>query len=306
MTTRPFPAGPVPLAPPAGLRRRYSVTSDVLGFRRCSRQYGAFRVYQFAPAQQTQLFYGTIVHQVLDRAHAHYHGVPDPRTKGNLPSDTDVDKYFDEVEQGLRSRGVCAGSRGERDRALRVVKYFNLLEGPALYPRVVDTEHRLQADNGTHVLFGVVDLLVNSAGTASTAASCEIWDYKGSSRLHMTKRELESYEFQMRVYAHLYEQRHGVRPAKAILYFMNELDGAKPPSSRPANAVLEVTLSRIDITRAVSEFTKTVHDIEQARLADAWPAATPHDISAQTCAVCDLRWDCTTASQNGCGALRYP
>jgi len=223
-----------------------------------------------------------------------------------LPSDADIDIYFDEVEQGLKSRGIRAGSLGERDRARRVLRYFNQLEGATLYPRVVDTEHRLQADNGNHVLFGVVDLLVRSGAGSGNPATCEIWDYKGSSRLNMTRKELESYEFQMRVYAHLYERRHGVRPDKAVLYFLNELDGATPPVTRPVNAIFEVSLDLGDVSLAVAEFAQTVQDIEQARAANVWPPATMTEISPQTCAVCDLRWDCSTAAQNGNGTMRCP
>ena len=306
MTTKPFPPGPIPLAASSGTRRRYSVTVDVLGFRRCPKQYGAFRVYQYAPAQQTQLFYGTIVHQVLDRAHAHFHGSNDPALRGTLPSDADIDAYFDEVKAGLRKRGIRAGSASEATRARQVLKYFNQLEGPTLYPRVVDTEHRLQADNGNHVLFGVVDLLVRPGVSDSTPDTYEIWDYKGASRLNMTRKELESYEFQMRVYAHLYERRHGVRPDKAVLYFLNELYGATAPTTRPVNAVLEVSLAPGDVSQAVVEFARTVRDIEQARATDLWAPPLPSQIAAQTCAVCDLRWDCQTANQNGNGTLRYP
>ena len=55
-------------------RRRYSVTSDILAYQQCSIQYGAYAVRRYEPALVVQLFYGTIVHQVLDRAHAHFQG----------------------------------------------------------------------------------------------------------------------------------------------------------------------------------------------------------------------------------------
>ena len=79
----------------------YSVTSDVVAFRRCPRQYGAFRVQNYAPAHQTQLYFGTIIHQVLDRCHSHYHGIIDPTTAGLIPdngailSDDIIRDYFE-------------------------------------------------------------------------------------------------------------------------------------------------------------------------------------------------------------------
>src|SRR5262245_18776174 len=98
-------AGPlsgITVAAPTGpnIKRRYSVTQDIVGFRRCSRQYGEIHVHKYAPAHQTQLYFGTVLHQVLDRCHAHFHGVLDPKTKGTLPgagvviSDATVDAHL--------------------------------------------------------------------------------------------------------------------------------------------------------------------------------------------------------------------
>ncbi len=315
------------------IKRRYSVTSDVVGFRRCARQYGAFRIHNYAPAYQTQLYFGTIIHQVLDRCHIHYHGGVNPSTKGSLPDDglilnnseivdyfdevrdaervkssmptapSDIISYFIEVENGLKSRGIRAITRDLRLQAVRILQYFNALEGPVLYPRVIDTEYRLQADRNTHILRGVVDLLVDTSSHTGDPADCEIWDYKGTSYLKLTADDLKTYKFQMLVYAWLYEQKHGVRPRQANLYFLNELDGKTPPKKRPINALLSVDLESYAIKEAVDQFTQTVTEIEQARKLDQWPPAKPGTISeVQDCAICDLRWDCSTPTVK----LRYP
>ena len=76
-------------------RRRYSVTSDILAYEECSIQYGAFAVRRYEPALVVQLFYGTIIHQVLDRAHAHFRGELDV-PQGTLPNDSDIERYFEQ------------------------------------------------------------------------------------------------------------------------------------------------------------------------------------------------------------------
>lgn len=318
------------------VKRRYSVTADVVGFRRCPRQYGAFRVQNYAPAHQTQLYFGTIIHQVLDRCHNHYRGDPDPSTKGFIPDNgrvladdeieaffnemrraqrdgmsipqapSEIVRYFVEVENGLKSRGIWAISPEVRVKAIRVLQYFNALEGEELYARVKDTEHRLQADRGDHILNGVVDLLVDSPDTTDDPAECEIWDYKGTERIYLTPQDRRTYEFQMRVYAQLYQLKHGVRPKKAVLYFVNDLDGRTVPTERPKNALLSVSLDPGEITEAVNEFTKTVAEIEAARQDQKWPPANPGEISEQDCAICDLRWNCPTPNDGKGVALRYP
>ncbi|MDJ0578634.1 PD-(D/E)XK nuclease family protein [Crocosphaera sp.] len=333
---KPFENISIPSPNIPNIKRRYSVTQDIVSFRRCPRQYGTFNVHKYAPAYQNQTYFGTILHQVLDRCHTHFHGKIDPSTKGSLPdnrkilSDQEILEYFNdlqkaeteknkkpippskiiqyfiEVDNGLKSQGIRNIPQETRLKAVRLLQYFNALEGSTLYPRVKDTEHRLQADRTDHILHGVVDLLVDSENLEANPADCEMWDYKGSSLLGVNTKDLENYEFQMRVYAKLYELKHGVFPRKAILYFLNELDGSTCPSQRPKNALLEVSITSNEIDDAVKEFATTVLKIEEARLNDQWNPATPGDISEKDCTICDLRWDCKTPN-NGQGVkLRYP
>src|SRR5690606_22731769 len=147
--------------------------------------------------------------------HTHYHGVIDATTAGRIPDDgrvlsddelgsyfddvraaqaegneippppTDIVGYFFEVENGLKSRGIRAITPDLRLKALRVLQYFNALEGPDLYPRVIDTEHRLQADRENHILHGVVDLLINAENGGDAPGECEIWDYKGTDPMRL-------------------------------------------------------------------------------------------------------------------------
>lgn len=335
----PFRGLVVPPATAPNIKRRYSVTQDVVGYRRCPRQYGAFKVHNYAPAHQTQLYFGTILHQVLDRCHGHFHGMMDPATAGTLPDNgqilpdaeieryfrdvrtsldndlpppsppTDLIRYFLEVEDGLKSQGIRAITSDLRVKALRILQYFNTLEGPDLYPRVRDTELRLQADQHTHILNGVVDLLVENPGV-DDPGECEIWDYKGMSRIGLLRVDLETYLFQMRVYAQLYQLKYGVLPKRVVLYFLGELDGPTPPTARPVNATLELDIHngmRADeILEAMQAFDTTVHDIEHSRATDQWPCAAPGNISEQDCAICDLRWDCATPNGGHGVALRYP
>lgn len=292
----------VPFAAPTQSRRRYSVTADILAYQQCSLQYGAFAVRRYEPALVVQLFYGTVIHQVLDRAHAHYRGelgVP----AGTLPTDADIEQYFTEVENALIARRIRA-VQSVRDQAKSILKRFNSLEGPVLYPRIIDTECRLQADQGQYILHGNVDVLV--ASNVSTGNAAEIWDYKGANRPSLADPEYQRYVFQMQVYADLYRQKTGTAPSRAILYFLNELNGDPAPTSRPVNALLEVNLDPILVQQALQAFGQTVQQIEGCRTTRTWPdpAVAPAE---KTCSACDLRWNCNAAANLGRQyPLQYP
>ncbi len=287
------------------IKRKYSVTADVLSYRRCPRLYASLAVRGFSPAQPSQRYVGSIIHQVLDRAHLHYAGKIDPQTKGKIPSEEDIESYFEKVENALRAHGIRPFSPNLSDYVLGVLKKFNEIEGNELYPRVIDTEHRLQSDRGNYILHGVVDVLVSGHENPTSQESVEIWDYKGTKRPKQStkfgNRILEDYTFQMQVYASLYNSRNGHYPVKGVIYFLGELS-EENINSRPPEAVLEVPVDPPEMNKALSSFDRTVQDIETSREKDEWnPPEGGHETAGkETCDACDLRFSCPKERE------RYP
>ena len=76
------------------IKRRYSVTANVLSFKRCSKQYGFISERKYEPALVVQLYYGTIIHQVLDKAHNHYTIESNRGNDNPFASDHDIEQYF--------------------------------------------------------------------------------------------------------------------------------------------------------------------------------------------------------------------
>lgn len=274
---------------------RLSLTADIVGYRRCPRQYGYFVEKGFVPAHTVQIFYGTIVHEVLDRAHHHYKGFDDPKTEGKIPDEQDIERYFIEVEASLKARGIRAINRRLRDQALDVVKRFNRIEGPYLYPLVVDTEHRVRGTRGHYLMEGVVDVLIGSDADLrdppEDPSEWEIWDYKGQRR-PKKGADLRSYIYQMQVYSALYKIKNGCLPKAAKLYFLNELRSVT--TSPPSSAVLEIPISTAEIDRALKEFDKTAAHIEKSVEEERWssPSSRRAKEIEETCVICDIRWSC--------------
>jgi hypothetical protein len=276
----------------------------VLSFQRCSRQYGHFAVRGYEPAHTVQIYYGTVIHQVLDRAHAHYRGLIDPALQGKFPSDEDIQRYFEEVDQALSLRGIKAIRPAERNAALRRLQLFNRIEGPSLYPRVRDTEHRLQSDRGDYLLHGTVDVLADDPNWLP-GMGAEIWDYKGGKRPNPNSENFRQYEFQMLVYAELYRERNGVYPTSAILYFLGELDSSATTLVRPASALVSVPLRQNRIVVALETFARTVGDIETCRVTNTWPSpGRGQEPEIQTCDICDIKWNCPSVGSRY--PMRYP
>jgi len=295
----PFPKKLVVAEVSTPTRPRFSLTSDIIAFRKCRRQYGYFGNDGFVSAQAVQIFFGQVIHQVLDRCHRHYSGLF-AHPKGTMPTDTDVETYFAEVEQALRAHGIRPASPVVADQARQVLKTFNRLEGPTLYPRVIDTEYRLESERTNYVLRGVVDVLASDA-----AGQPEIWDYKGTDMPPLSSTSLRDYEWQMSVYAELYKVKSGRYPARAVLYFLNELKlklGAPPITTRPARAVYVVDFYRDGmeadgtptlVRQGLDAFDLTAADIMNCKLLQRWDAPASTNLpDEKTCDICDIRWSC--------------
>ena len=293
-------------------RPRFSLTSDIIGFRKCRRQYGFFGHDGFVPAQAVQIFFGQIIHQVLDRCHRHYSGLFG-HPKGTMPSEADIANYFAEVEQALKAHGVRPASPAVADQAKQVLNTFNRIEGPVLYPRVIDTEYRLESERNNYILRGVVDVLA-----ADQQGEAEIWDYKGTDMPPLSSSSLRDYEWQMSVYAELYKVKAGRYPARAVLYFLNELktkEGDPSLTKRPKRAFHVVDFMRDGmeedgtptlVKQGLDAFDITAADIMACKHIQQWSAPTGGDTpDEKTCDICDIRWNCKTHSV-GKYKLRMP
>lgn len=288
----------VPLVAGTPARPRFSLTSDILSYRRCRKQYGAFGQDGFVPARATQAFFGSAIHQVLDLCHRHY-----SQGSGALPDDNDIDHYFTEVANALRSHGIRPASGSVSDKAREILKRFNTLEGPHLYPRVRDTEFRMESERPNYVLRGVVDVLASDPNDPQDPSKMEIWDYKGSRLPRASDPRMKEYEWQMTVYAELFKRKNGAYPKRAILYFLNELDINPAPAQRPLRAVHIVNFDQASVDKALTEFDATADEIIQCDAQNTWPMPQVAP-DKETCDICDLRWNCTT--KNGPYKLRMP
>lgn len=257
------------------LKRPYSITGDILAYRRCKRQYGYFNEHGFTPARATQLFFGRVVHETLDLAHKYYRGELEEGTEGEVPSDEQIEEFFTRVADSLRAQNMEISEEAEAE-ALRYVQRFNREEGPRLYQYVDDTEHPLRTDRDDYILEGVVDVLLRDD------ESVEIWDYKAGQR--PDESELEDYETQLYTYATLYRERNnGELPDRGVIYFLGE--------ETRDEAQFVIDFEGVDIDESLEDFERTVREIKRSRENQDWENIEDPP-SEQTCQACEIKRNC--------------
>jgi len=307
------------------VKRSYSVTSDILSFRICPRQYGMYNHRGYKPAHNIQFWFGLIVHQVVKKLHMHYQGIFDESQVGEIPTEADVRVYFDRVKNNLATIGIRAMNEQESQHAFLIIKEFNRIEGPEFYPKIIETEYTFQNHFEDHILEGVVDVLksgdTNDPILLEGFDNVEIWDYKAARspvrKLNASKgsarereremRKLQNYRYQMLVYANLYWLKTGRYPRYGRLYFMNELSEAIPDVEKRARALYTIDFTDpvevACIEEAMEDFGETIAAIERCRECDRWlPPAAEEIADRETCDGCDLRWNCASVTYKP----RYP
>ena|GEM_PF-1782554 len=235
----------------SNLKRRYSITGDILSYSLCKRQYGFFNELGFVPSYEANWSYGRLVDETLDQAHRHYRGELPEKDGGDIPTDEEIENYFEEVINALRAQSVYKINDKAAESVKKRIKRFNREEGPKLYPNIVDTEHRLQSTMDQYILEGLVDVLITEEDKV------EIWDYKASKRPQDDNTKFENYSSQLKTYAELYKQSSGNYPDRGIIYFIGGTN------NKDAKYVVEFEPHKVQ--QFIKKFQRTVQDIESDR-----------------------------------------
>lgn len=312
----------IPKKPFTPKTNSYSLTSDVLSYRRCPRQYHLLQQMKFSPSTSTQLYFGTIIHQTLDAAHYHFKEKLKETGHGEIPTNAELFSYFRSVDEGLYRQDKTPFSTGrvrkltsEHDEKLSSLTYddlkveigiekasafvrlrlFNNLFGDELYPKVIDTEYRLNITNNEHNITGVVDVLKYDED-----AHVEIWDYKSYKKSVFDKNNegqfinpiAKDVVMQMCLYCHMYNIRSGLNPSKAVIVCIGDLDPKLPEDEQPRDILFSEfdSVSEPSISAAMYEFEQTIAQIESSEENNSWPSGP--DTDENTCAACPIRWSC--------------
>lgn len=235
---------PVYIVPP------YSLTGDILSFKRCGLQYRYLNGSALPPSRPVQLWFGEFIHAVMEMAIKYYQ----EGRYGALPWPEDViDNISDVIIARLANEGKTPRSRNvEKVARARVKVSINEL-GPILFPLVSTPEvplsgtrlmpepcrHRAEyyevtgrIDIITNLQMNaletgvnqIVDLVREFLPTVSNESFEVIVDYKGMRRPPTDSTYWNLYEWQLQTYAWIRQkQPDSLRVRAGLIIFVNEL-----------------------------------------------------------------------------------
>lgn len=162
----------------------YSLTGDLLSFRRCARQYRYYNGSALPPSRPVQMWYGEFVHGVMEATFRYWKATrkappfPWPCTmrpyRDAEPNwdDHDIGQFADKVERSLAAQGKTARSRDTRESAYERVRIAVNILGPSLFPLISSAEEKVigtrsikfstplsDARSAIYEVHGVVDVI---------------------------------------------------------------------------------------------------------------------------------------------------
>jgi len=228
----------------------YSLTGDILSFRRCGLQYRYLNGSALPPSRPVQLWFGEFIHAVMEMAIRNYQ----EERYGALPWSEDViDNISDIIIARLANEGKTPRSRRVENVARARVKVSINELGPILFPLVSAAEvplsgtrampgscrHRADYYEVTGRIDIITNVQMNALGTGANQIADlvqeflptlnnepfeVIVDYKGMRRPATDSTYWNLYEWQLQTYAWIRQkQPDSLRVRAGLIIFINEL-----------------------------------------------------------------------------------
>ena len=244
------------------VKKAYSFTGDLRVYETCPRQYQFFRHLDFTPSRSAVIFFGLLVHQVIEDIHRIV-------LDGGLDGldETRVEEIFNRTFDVLSLSDVRPPGPEAREAALgQVLNYFH--QNKEEMRRIIDTEVDVSLEKDGYILTGKVDLMLGGDG------KLELLDFKTQQRPDDPKL-YDVYEQQLCTYGHILETRYGKRPERLLVYWTGEED--------KRNAISVFPYCQEKVEQAVQHFDQVVARIQ----AEEFRVIVPPE--RKICKNCDIR-----------------
>jgi DNA helicase-2/ATP-dependent DNA helicase PcrA len=248
------------------LKREYSFTSHITVFENCAEQYRFFKELDFAPIRESQILFGTLVHQTIEDIHKTVLRGEEGTLNAGM-----IESWFSANYATLsKKERVYLAASSQRAALNHILRYYEREKGH--WDRIKEAEVEISLVKDSYILKGSVDLIRGENDTV------EIIDFKSEKKPDMEKdkERLKQYQSQLEVYAHLVEKRTGQKVSRMHLYYTGE-EGGNPYVSFPKDDRA--------IGKTIARFDDIVARIERQ---DYQMAARP----AKLCVECDMRAYC--------------
>ena len=229
------------------LKDTYSFTSHIMVYETCSLQYKFYKELGFTPVRASAMLFGMLVHETIEDIHR-----AALRHEEKTITEENIKSWFESNYDSLSKSEHSYLAGGQKKTALRQIqRYADKQNGD--WSAIQQAEVDVSLVKQDYIIEGKIDLIRGKGDTV------EIVDFKSESKPMKGEKaeELERYQKQLNIYAHLVEKNTGRKVSKMHLYYTGDTEkrGRKP------NPMVSFDCSPAEVEAAMAEFDKTVRKI---------------------------------------------
>jgi len=255
---------------PVNLKHEYAFTSHILLYENCPLQYKFYKELEFTAQRQGSTLAGSLMHQTIEDIHkAVLRGEEHKVTEANIRL------WFDSNYNQLVQANHVYLFKPQRDAILRNI--LNYCKGNAGRWNLREAEVDVSLVKEDFILKGTIDLVKGQGDTV------EIVDFKSGDKPDVNSSEeavqhiLERYHRQLEVYAHIVEEKYGLKISKLHLHYPKDHQ----------DPLISFEYDKRDVQKTIDSFSDTVNKIENKDFSMAG-----HHCTSNQCANCDFRFYC--------------
>jgi DNA helicase-2/ATP-dependent DNA helicase PcrA len=253
------------------IKKEYSYTGDIISYEHCPLFYKFFRAIGFSEVRVGATLFGALVHETIEDVHkAVLRGEQDTITNEN------IEHWFNSNYNNLKLSLSSFLDEPRRQLALeQVLRYKDKNEKQ--WDRIMEVEVMVSLVKSEYILKGKIDLIRGEKGMIdiidfkSDARKPDVNDPSDASRISQYRRQLE-------IYAHILEERYGLKIDKLHLYYTSEESGNPQISWNRENVNIPLTIETVD---------GIIQQIEAKNFDN-----TNTEKCQQLCGNCDMRYYC--------------
>jgi DNA helicase-2/ATP-dependent DNA helicase PcrA len=248
------------------LKSTYAFTTNINVYETCAVQYKFFKELSFKPVRVGATVFGQLVHETIEDIHKCV------LKKEIYKIDNDnIEQWFRLNYESISKKEHYYLQPQILEVALNQVKsYVKRKENE--WHKIKEVEIPISVVKEDYILTGKIDLIQGDGNTF------EILDFKSEKKPDMFKDrdKLNRSKKQLELYAHIVEERFGVKVSKMHIYYTSESEGNPYISFKYDKQVIDNTLNSID---------KVIRKIESKDF-----SLKTSDI--KVCKNCDMRFYC--------------
>ena len=254
---------------PVNIKHEYSFTSHILVYENCPMQYKFFKELEFTPVRTGAIMFGSLVHQTIEDIHKHVlEGDSQAVTQENIET-----WLNDNYQQLAKHEGIYLQAHTLKSIQKHIENYVGYAQ--ADWERIKEAEVPVTLQKEGYILKGTIDLIKGKGNTV------EILDFKTDQKPDINsdkgKEQLRKYRRQLEIYAHIIQERYGLKVSRMHLFYT----GSENESP---------LISYDYIPKAIEKTIRQVSDVVEHIEKKDFAIKTPCD--PKRCTECDLKFLC--------------